>query len=208
MSTVGRALVAVGLLLAIAGACVVGEVQTPSCRTALVIIDVQSAWLGPDALTIDGVLVQEKTAGIASIARANGIPIVFVKDIAYRYRFTDQQLEIAPPLAILEGERLVEKMHPNGFADTPLAELLRSMGVTTLLIAGYASHGCVSATVAGALENGFEVIIIADGHSGGDGDFWAKKQNRIWAQSGLQVILCAEIDFAALCAPSNSGAGG
>ena len=82
------------------------------------------------------------------------------------------------------------------------------MGVTTLLISGYASQGCVSATVAGAVKKGFEVIIIADGHSGGDGDFWAKKQNRIWAESGLQVIPSTEIDFAALCSPSNSQGGG
>ncbi|MGD9675871.1 MAG: isochorismatase family protein [Candidatus Bipolaricaulia bacterium] len=219
MPTLHRTLAVAGLLLTLAVASIVGlgqaqadqplgETQPPPCRAALLIIDVQSAWLGPDALTIDHILVQEKTAAIAETARANGIPVVFVKDIAYRYRFTDKQLEIAPPLAILEGDHLVEKTHPNGFLDTPLAALLQDMGITTLLITGYASHECVKATVAGALQHGFEVIIVADGHSGGNGDFWARRQNQVWTDSGLLVLLSTQIDFAALCAEASTETGG
>jgi nicotinamidase-related amidase len=207
MSKPSRTLVAAGLLLAIVGACVVAEVQTPSCRTALFIIDVQSAWLGSDALTIDGVIVQEKTAGIAESARASGIPVVFIKDVAYRHRFTDQQLEIAPPLEVLDGDLAVEKRDPDGFQLTSLEEILRDMGIITLLITGYASHECVRATVAGATAAGFEVIIVADGHSGGARGFWAQRWNRLWEEGGLQVIPSTEIDFTALCAPPDSGDG-
>jgi nicotinamidase-related amidase len=197
-----RTLVVAGLLLAIASTAAIGQVQTASCRTALLVIDMQKAWVGSRALTADGSHVTDKIAGILDSARSAGIPIVFVVDIAWLWRFGESQLAIVDPLEVLEGDLIAEKRHPNGFLETSLGDDLRGMGITTLLITGYASHECVSSTVDGALEQGFEIIIVEDGHSGGSGGYWAKLQNQAWQRRSLQVIPSAQIDFAALCAPT------
>jgi nicotinamidase-related amidase len=199
-----RVLVLVCLLSVIGGASALADVQTPSCTAALLVIDVQSAWLTSRALTTDRVLVQEKVAGIADAARAAGVPIIFVIDIAYRYRFTDEQLELAEPLEVLTGDHVVEKMHPNAFLETSLADVLHDLGVTTLLITGYASQACVQETVHGGRLQSFEIIIVEDGHSGGQGGTMAAIWNDMWRREGLQVIPSAEIDFATLCVPSDS----
>ena len=207
MQKLARSLVAVGLLLAAVGIAAIGEAQTPSCRTALLIIDVQSAWLGSAAITIDDVLIQDKTAEIAASARAGGVPVVFVIDVGHRDMFSDEELELAKPLEVLAGDFVVEKTSQNGFLRTNLEEVLRAIGATTVLVTGYASHECVAQTAKGAAMKGFEVIIIEDGHSGGAGGQWARRQNTSWRDRDWQVTPSGEIDFPRLCVPSNSEEG-
>jgi nicotinamidase-related amidase len=200
-------LVVASLLLAIGAVTALGETQTESCHTALIIIDMQNAWLGGPALTADGVQVQERVAEIADTARSAGMPVVFVIDVSRRGWFTDEDLQIVDPLQVLDGEPVVEKTYQNGFYQTLLEETLRNMGVTRVLVTGYASDGCVRQTVAGAVACGFEVLIVEDGHSGGGSVHVAQEQNQAWRESGLSVVPFSEIDFAALCASSDAAKG-
>jgi len=204
MRQLGQALVVVGLLLTIGACAAMSEIQTPSCRAALLVIDMQRAWVGSDALTADGAHVTSNVAGIVDSARAAGIPVIFVVDVSMRWRFGERQLSLVDPLEVLEEDQIVEKRRQNGFLETDLADLLRGMGATALLITGYASHECVRATVEGALEEGFEIIIVEDGHSGGVGGREATRQNWIWGRRGIRVASSAEIDFADPCAPVDS----
>lgn len=174
-------------------------VQTNSCQTALLIIDVQQAWVGGAAKTIDGVLIQQKTHTLSGMARGAGVPVVFVMDVAHRHRFTDEELELVPPLEILEGDILSEKEYTDAFLFTSLADTLRSIGVSTVLVTGYASDECVAQTVIGALGSGFEVIIVADGHSAGVYGLRARQQNAAWDERGLKVVHSSDIDFNSLC---------
>jgi nicotinamidase-related amidase len=200
MPKLGRTLIVAGLALAMGATAAVAQVQTGSCRTALLVIDMQKAWVGGRALTADGSHVTDKIVEILASARSAGIPVVFVVDVSMRWRFGESRLAIVDPLEVLEGDLIVEKRHPNGFLETSLGDDLRGMGVTTLLVTGYASHECVSSTVDGAIEQDFEVIIVEDGHSGGESGNQAKRQNWAWGRRGLQVIPSAQIDFAGLCA--------
>lgn len=194
-------LVVAAVLFAFAGMTLAEDVQSPSCRAALLVIDVQRAWLGSLAVTTDHVPVQERAAQLTEAARASGVPVVFVIDVGHRDRFTDDELRLAPPLRILEGDLVVEKSFQNGFVMTPLREKLLKMGITTVLITGYASHECVAATVDGALRAGFDVVIVADGHSGGLAGYRAAEQNRNWEERGLRVVRSGELDFESLCSP-------
>jgi len=196
-----RTLVIVALLLAATGVAVFAEVQTPSCRTALLVIDVQVAWLNSSAVTVDGVRIEQKTAQIVEAARPSDIPIVFIVDVSQRSLYSERRLSIARPLEALDGDLVIEKTRPNGFERTTLADDLRARGVTTLLITGLASQHCVQSTVDGALREGFEVIIVQDGHTGLQAGRVASSQNWRWERTGLQVVPSAEIDFAALCSP-------
>jgi nicotinamidase-related amidase len=209
MSQLERALIVVGLLLAIGSGAAIGEVQTPSCRTALLVIDVQTAWLITSSpLTADHVNVAYKIKGILDSVRAAGIPVVFVVDVSRRGSYSERMLAVASPIEVLDGELVIEKRNQDGFIATPLGDDLRAMGITTLLITGFASHECVASTVNGALGQGFEVVIIEDGHSGGENGRRAIQMNDSWRRRGLEVIPSGEIDFAALCAPADPEDGG
>jgi nicotinamidase/pyrazinamidase len=63
----------------------------------------------------------------------------------------------------------------SGFDGTPLAAMLRGMGVTRLLVGGLATDYCVRATVLDARREGFEVVVLRDAVravevQAGDGD--------------------------------------
>jgi nicotinamidase/pyrazinamidase len=50
----------------------------------------------------------------------------------------------------------------SGFAGTDLARRLRQAGVTRLFIGGLATDYCVLNTVADALDEGFNVVLLVD----------------------------------------------
>ena len=194
-----RIFTAACLLCLIPIASATADIQTPSCSVALLIIDVQSAWLTARALTADGLPLPEKAAALADEARNEGVPVIFIMDVAYRYRFSAAQLALAAPLEAYAIDHVIEKVHPNAFLETSLESLLHSLGVTTLLISGYATNECVKETLEGGQALGFEIVIVEDGHSGGRSGARATAWNRVWSVNGLQVIPSSEIDFASLC---------
>src|SRR4051812_16755353 len=65
----------------------------------------------------------------------------------------------AVPLA---RETVVVKKLPNAFAVTPLDDILRKLGRKELIISGFMTHMCVSATVRSALDHGYHATVIAD----------------------------------------------
>lgn len=64
----------------------------------------------------------------------------------------------------LRGGTVVRKIGDDGFAGTPLAELLSQQGVRRIAICGVLSEMCVSATARGALARGLGVVLPHDGH--------------------------------------------
>lgn len=68
---------------------------------------------------------------------------------------------ILPELAPIDGEVVVRKALPNAFAGTDLEGLVRRTGRTELIIAGFATHMCVSATTRAALDRGFRTTVVA-----------------------------------------------
>lgn len=64
-------------------------------------------------------------------------------------------------LAPRDGETVLVKSLPNAFAGTPLADLVRATGRREIVIAGFATHMCVSATARSALDHGFRTTVVA-----------------------------------------------
>ncbi|MEO8016641.1 MAG: isochorismatase family protein [Pseudomonadota bacterium] len=64
-------------------------------------------------------------------------------------------------LAAAAGETVLVKSLPNAFASTELAQRIRSVACREIVIAGFATHMCVSATVRAALDLGFRATVVA-----------------------------------------------
>jgi nicotinamidase-related amidase len=67
-----------------------------------------------------------------------------------------------PALAPLEGESVIIKGLPNSFAGTGLAAAIAATGRREIVIAGFATHMCVSATARSALDHGFRSTVVAN----------------------------------------------
>jgi len=76
-----------------------------------------------------------------------------------------QAWQLHPAIQPLEGETVIHKCHGDAFEETDLQDALDARGVKTLVVTGLVTHGCVKATCVGALERGYGVVLVADGHS-------------------------------------------
>ncbi len=68
---------------------------------------------------------------------------------------------ILPPLTPRAAETVVAKTLPNSFAKTDLDARIRATGRTELIVAGFMTHMCVSATARCALDLGYRSTIVA-----------------------------------------------
>jgi nicotinamidase-related amidase len=64
-------------------------------------------------------------------------------------------------LAPLEEETVLVKSLPNAFAATDLAQRIRATGRREIIMAGFATHMCVSASARSALDHGFRSTVVA-----------------------------------------------
>jgi len=83
---------------------------------------------------------------------------------------------IHPRAAPLASEIVVTKRHPDGFQDTRLEQTLRQHGISELAICGFASEGCVDATVRSAYRLGFSTRLVSDGHTTTDNEILSAGQ--------------------------------
>lgn len=134
-------------------------------QSALVIIDAQGEYRsGRMALPgIDPALA--RIADLLTHARAAGTPVFHVAQIGQAGTLFDSETErgaILPQAAPIAGETVVMKRLPNAFAGTELHERLQQAGRNTLILAGFMTHMCISATARAALDLGYQTTVIAD----------------------------------------------
>ena len=68
-----------------------------------------------------------------------------------------------PAVAPHDGEITVVKSLPNAFAKTALDARLKATGRTNLIIAGFMTHMCISATTRASVDLGYRATIVAEG---------------------------------------------
>jgi nicotinamidase-related amidase len=69
---------------------------------------------------------------------------------------------IIPELAPLENEVVVAKNGAGAFGTTRIDLVLHHLGIETLVVGGAVTNQCVEATVRGAFDHGFGVILVDD----------------------------------------------
>lgn len=132
---------------------------------ALVIIDAQNEYVeGPLTLTGIGPAIG-KISSVLAAFRQTGAPVIH---IAHKGRSggtfdrDDKRGQIVDALAPISGETIIEKPLPNSFARTNLHETLQQQGKTRLIMVGFMTHMCVSATARAALDLGYATTILSD----------------------------------------------
>ena len=158
--------------------------------SALVLIDCQNEYVsGVLALPAVAPALAE-AAKVLARARDAGTPVVHVvhhgRPGGGVFDPDGPSSEIAPQLAAVEGEAQVTKALPNAFAGTNLDDILKATGKKELILVGFMTHMCISATARVATDLGYRVSIVADATAtrdlpgpGGDGVVGAEDLKRV-----------------------------
>ena len=103
-------------------------------------------------------------AGLLERARQANAPVVHVRHQGKGKAFNPASsgYEIVAPLTPRPGEAIVDKALPNAFAGTELAKILGGLGRKNLIVGGFMTHMCVSATVRAATDHGYMSTVAAD----------------------------------------------
>lgn len=139
---------------------------------ALVVIDVQQGmWAYPDYPPHDGEGVVARIGGLIEQARAAHRPVIFVQHEGEPGEALEPGapgFELHPDLRPAAGEPVIRKRQCSAFLDTDLEAQLKGLGADHLVICGMQTEFCVDTAVRGAVDRGYRVTLVADGHSTGD----------------------------------------
>jgi nicotinamidase-related amidase len=143
-----------------------GAAPTPATMAdgVLLIIDAQREYTD-GLMPLTGVAAAvEALAELLEKARGAGAPIMHVRHQAKGRAFNPSSsgYEIVSALTPRPGETIVDKGLPNAFAGTDLAKHLAASGRKNLIVGGFMTHMCVSATIRSATDHGFMSTVAAD----------------------------------------------
>lgn len=116
----------------------------------------------------------EPAKQLLKAARRAGLPVLYstgdTRSQADRGRPTNRQVmtdtdnayDILPELAPAPDDLIVYKQRASCFYGTPLLSHLTSLGVSSLIVGGGTTSGCLRAGVQDAKANGFQVTIVEE----------------------------------------------
>jgi nicotinamidase-related amidase len=70
--------------------------------------------------------------------------------------------EVIEQLAPLSGELVIDKNASSAFNGSAIDQLLRNMGIDTLIVTGMATDMCVETTSRDAADRGYNVVVVED----------------------------------------------
>lgn len=136
----------------------------PLDRATLLLIDCQGEYTD-GALPLAGVAAAvDEAARLLERARREGVPVVHIAHQGSKGGLFDPEGgggRIVPALAPRADEAVIGKTMPNAFAGTALQARLQEIGRPELIVAGFMTHMCVSATVRAALDLGYRSTLVA-----------------------------------------------
>jgi nicotinamidase-related amidase len=161
---------------------------------ALLIVDMQVSLLVEETPNPDEICAA--VADLETRARAAGVAVIYITDTRVG---PDGALVAA--LSPQEGDIRVVKSECNAFDGTDLDAELTILAVEHVVICGMQSDACISATLRGAEELGFEITLVADAHTthAMDGrDFRAviaQVNETLGALERVRVVNASELSF-------------
>lgn len=133
-------------------------------RTVLLVVDMQvgvlnEAWDAPRIIS--------NVARLVERAREQGAPVIWVQHSDQELVYGSPEWMFANELTPLQNEPVIHKRFNSSFEETSLEEELERFGATHIVLAGAATNWCIRATAYGALERGYDLTLVKDGHTTG-----------------------------------------
>jgi len=152
-------------------------------ETALVIVDMINEFVAEGAAfeTPSARAMVPVLADLIDVSRDAGVEVVYLRQVnrpdgsdagplanvtpgitTGEAHNDGDQTAIYEDLTPAPGDHVVEKHQYDGFFRTELDNILRNAGVSTVTLAGVASHICCDSTMRGAFFRGYDVIVLED----------------------------------------------
>ena len=162
-------------------------------KTALVTIDLQKGIVSrPAAHPVENIL--RNAGALAEAFRARHLPVVLVHVSGGAPGRTEKPLmsqnppadwtEMVPALHEQPTDHIVTKQTWGAFSNTTLAEYLKSLGITQIVLAGVSTSIGVESTARSAYELGFNVTLALDAMTDTDADAHENSVTRIFPKLG------------------------
>jgi len=132
--------------------------------SALLVIDVQNA------NTAEGYRREEvfgRIRGLIDRAKSAGAPVIWVQHHATGSPLErgSEGWEIVEEVRPGDGETVIEKEYFDAFVETGLRAELDRLGVGHLVLCGAATDACIRSTAQRSQIEGYDVTLVADGHT-------------------------------------------
>jgi nicotinamidase-related amidase len=174
-------------------------------KTALLVIDVQSAFFDPKDYIYNGEEYLARIRGLVERAREEDVPVVFVQheEAGSPLARGAPGWAIHPAIAPKQGELVVPKTTPDSFYKTTLQADLKKRGITRLVAAGFQTEWCIDTTVRRAYSLDYPVTLVEDAHSTYDTKILKAPQiiahhNSIFGGRFAKLAKAEEVDFTRL----------
>lgn len=149
--------------------------KSPAKGCALLIIDMLNDYLTPEGAVycVECREIIPQISNVANFVRENGGSVFYVNTQLRKGDILAKKWGLHAVKGT-KGARVVNELSPerqdfivlkksyDGFYGTRLNSLLRSRGVTTVLLSGIHTHVCVTMTGVGAFERGYNVVALED----------------------------------------------
>jgi nicotinamidase-related amidase len=151
--------------------------------TALVVIDVQNGVVA-GAVRRDEVVAT--IAGLVDRARAEQVPVVWVRHADAELEPGSEAWQYVPELVAAGDEPVVDKRYGDAFEETDFEQVLGGLGVGRLIVTGAQTDACIRSTLHGALARGYDAILVGDAHTTEDLTAWgAPPPDQVIAHTNL-----------------------
>jgi nicotinamidase-related amidase len=160
-----RRLVVLSLVvLLVSSALVVSAAEKPAppkMKPALVVIDIQNAWL-PQMDEKDKKVGMEHINWAINLFRDNGFPVIRVyhTEPGEGPAPGTEAFEFPKTVAIRDDDPKIVKNYGSAFKKTDLDKVLREKGVNTVFLVGLSAVGCVLATYFSADDLDYNVFMV------------------------------------------------
>ena len=164
------------------------SIKVDAERTALLVIDMQNAFLDPEGILYmpSAEAMIPRLMGVVDTCREAGVPVIWVRlshefmgTTIYRELWPDhfeddgqpklrrgsRDFELHKDLKVLPGELVVDKFKYTAFTGTNLETILRHLGRDTVIIVGLATNACCESTARDAFFRDFRVIVVSDANA-------------------------------------------
>ncbi|MFB7168311.1 isochorismatase family protein [Streptomyces sp. NPDC056242] len=135
---------------------------------ALIVVDVQSAFVSGEGAVPDAVRLVERTTDLIARARSGGALVVHLQNDGPPGAEDEPHTpgwQLHHPVEPGPTEVVIRKPRDDGFDGTALGDLLVGAGVEALVVCGVMSEMCVQATARTALARGYRVVLPYDAHA-------------------------------------------
>lgn len=132
-------------------------------KVALLIVDMQNVFLRDIKEKIPLEIAVEHINYVADLLRAKNHCVILVQDIEGAGDPSAELFDVIPEIKVSQSDVRVTKEASNAFWNTKLHEILLENEVGMVIVSGFAAEHCVLFTYNGAIERGFQTVMLQHG---------------------------------------------